>query len=233
MDRDWEQELVECIRQADRTGASDLIEDYAQLFGHESAITQLLGSALECFGHRWANCLEDTSLAQGYVASKVAEDALARVLHIRQSAPCVAIPTKGPVILGNIEDDYHPLGRKMVNAFLRIAGWEVHDLGVDVAPDALVDKAEALGARVIGASAMMFSTARNVTRLRAEIDRRNLTGLVQLAVGGAVFKLRPELVAEFGGDGTAPTALEASRLFDDLWQRSLLAHPGEWRGRRS
>jgi len=232
MERDWEQELVECIRQADRLGAADLIADWAQRYGYESAVTELLGSALEVFGRQWAECIEDTSLAQGYVASKIAEDALAKVLQTRLPVQAGVPGGKGPVVLGNIEEDYHPLGRKMVVSFLRLAGWEVHDLGVDVTPSTFVDEAEARGARVIGASAMMFSTARNVSKLREEIDRRNLGGVIQLAVGGAVFKLRPELVKEFGGDGTASTALEASALFDVLWRRSLVARPGTWSGGR-
>jgi methanogenic corrinoid protein MtbC1 len=109
----------------------------------------------------------------------------------------------------------------MVVAFLRTNGWEVLDLGVDVAPTQFVDQAEASGAKIIGASAMMHTTAKNVARIREEIDRRGLTGRLRLAVGGAVFKLRPELVEEFGGDGTAASAVEASTLFETLWQQAV------------
>ncbi|MDE3032549.1 MAG: corrinoid-binding protein, partial [Acidobacteriota bacterium] len=81
-----------------------------------------------------------------------------------------------------------------------------------------LDAAEAQGARVIGASAMMYTTAKNAARLREELERRGQAGRIQLALGGAVFKLRPELVATFGGDGTAPSAVEAPALFERLWQ---------------
>ena len=43
---------------------------------------------------------------------------------------------------------------------------------------------------------MMFTTAMNIRKLRDLIDARGLRGQIQLAVGGAVFNLRPELVAE-------------------------------------
>jgi methylmalonyl-CoA mutase cobalamin-binding domain/chain len=135
------------------------------------------------------------------------------------------MPVKGPVVVGNVEDDFHPLGRKMVAAFLRTEGWDVRDLGVDVSAEQFVDTAEASGARVIGASAMMYTTAKNVARIRNEIDRRGLTGKLQLAVGGAVFKLRPELLAEFGSDGTAVSAMEAATLFQELWQRAVDLDP--------
>lgn len=75
---------------------------------------------------------------------------------------------------------------------------------------------------MIGVSAMMYTTALNIKSLRAEIDRRGLTGKIQLAVGGAVFVLRPDLVDEIGGDGTARNAMAAPALFDDLWEKACL-----------
>ena len=132
----------------------------------------------------------------------------------------VSKEAKGPVVMGNIEDDYHPLGRKMVVAFLRVAGWKVLDLGNDVMPKKFVDTALEAGACIIGASAMMYTNAMNIKKIREEIDHRGLTGYLQLAVGGAVFKLRPELVQEVGGDGTAGDATKAPALMDELWKYS-------------
>jgi methanogenic corrinoid protein MtbC1 len=213
--------ILNAIREADRAGAAAIIDAWAAGRSYESAVLELLAPALESFGESWARSDTEASLAQGYVASKIAEDLLEKVLLERRQDARQGPATRGPVVLGNILDDFHPLGRKMVSAFLRIAGWEVIDLGVDVSPEEFLDQAEAAGARVIGASAMMFSTARNILLLRQEIERRGRTGRVQLAVGGAVFKLRPELVAAFGGDGTAASALQAPALFEDLWNRSL------------
>jgi methanogenic corrinoid protein MtbC1 len=56
---------------------------------------------------------------------------------------------------------------------------------------------------------MMLTTARNVLGIREELDRRGLSDSIRLAVGGAVFRMRPELVAEVGGEGTAVNALDA------------------------
>jgi methanogenic corrinoid protein MtbC1 len=101
-------------------------------------------------------------------------------------------------------------------------GWKIHDLGNDVPAGEFVETALQVGAQIIGASAMMYTTAMNIAKLREEINKRNLTGHFRLAVGGAVFKLRPELVHEVGGDGTAPNAINAPALFDRLY-RELMA----------
>jgi len=96
-------------------------------------------------------------------------------------------------------------------------------LGNDVPPQDFIAAVLEHDARVIGVSAMMLTTAENIRALRIEIDAQGLGGKVQLAVGGAVFKLRPELTHEVGGDGTASSAIQAPELFDRLWAKSLEA----------
>jgi methylmalonyl-CoA mutase cobalamin-binding domain/chain len=118
--------------------------------------------------------------------------------------------------VGNIEDDFHSLGRRIVISFLRCSGWEVHDLGNDVPPQRFIEKALDEKASVIGASAMMQTTALNIRKLRDLLDRQGLADQIKLAVGGAVFNWRPELVEEVGADGTASNAAEAARLFETL-----------------
>ena len=73
-------------------------------------------------------------------------------------------------MIGNIEDDFHSLGRQTVCPFLTAAGWEVHDLGNDVPAEQFLDKALEVNASVIGVSAMMQTTALNIRKLRAMID---------------------------------------------------------------
>ena len=230
MERNHSRELLLAIEKADRAGAAAIIESWAEGRSFSRVVPELLSPVLETFGESWATGLGGVSLATGYVASKVAEDVLTRILREASDSGATS-PLRGPVVLGNVEDDFHPLGRKMVAAFLRTEGWDVRDLGVDVSAEQFVDTAVATGARVIGASAMMFTTARNVAKIREELERRGQAGRVQLAVGGAVFKLRPELVAAFGADGTTPSAVGASALFEDLWQRAtrLMAGQGEVR----
>lgn len=212
--------LVACIQEADREKASVLLDQWIELHGVESMITEFLSPAMERLGEMWARNKSELSLAQGYVASKVAEDALAKTLKIKCAQGVSPGPLKGPVVLGNAQDDCHPLGRRMVSAFLKMEGWDVVDLGIDVTPEAFIQAVRHTGAKVIGVSAMMQSTARNIPAIRRLLDESGLSGHVQLAVGGAIFRLRPELVAQVGADGTAVNALDAPRLFAQLLEKA-------------
>jgi methanogenic corrinoid protein MtbC1 len=208
--------LIDDILEARMDGALERLNRVSFRDGYAAMIRDYLDPALQRVGAMWSQ--GSISLAQGYVAGKVAELVLNKAIESGESAALAQ--EQGVAVLGNIEDDFHALGRKMVASFLRLDGWKVEDLGNDVMPAAFVDAALRLNARVIGASAMMLSTALNVRALRAELDSRGLSGSVQLAVGGAVFRMRPGLVDEVGGDGSAPSALEAPALFRALKERA-------------
>jgi len=180
--------LVDFILAGEQSQADKLLADWADHNGHRSAICNILEPALEEIGRLWET--ENISLAAGYLAGKVAETILQRSVQKEESLPL----SKGPVIIGNIEDDYHSLGRRLIGIFLATAGWKVIDLGNDITPKEFVDAAIFHKATIIGASAMMFTTAQNIKKLRIEIDQRGLKGKIKLAAGGAVFKARPELV---------------------------------------
>jgi len=205
--------LYDSILRADRKEAGAMLGASSDEYGFPATIEDLLDPVLRLVGERFA--LDRISLAQGYVAGKIAEDLLARLESSTEDAAS-RLDKRGVAVIGNAEDDYHALGRRMLGTFLRIAGWTIIDLGNDVLAPAFVDRAEESGACVIGVSAMMLTNARNIARVRDEIDRRGLGDRVRLAVGGAVFVMRPELVAEVGGDGTAKTAMEAPGLFERL-----------------
>lgn len=214
--------VIDAILEGERESADRLLEDYATSCSYRETMNEVLEPVLDDIGTRWSE--ENISLAQGYVAGKVAEDLLHKVIEAAQGSETKQMD-RGPVVIGNIEDDYHSLGRKLISISLQTAGWQVHDLGSDVTPEEFVDKAIETGARVIGVSAMMYTTAENIKKVREELDRRNLSAKVMLAVGGAVFKLRPELTEEVGGDGTAANGFQVPILFAELHERSLRQVP--------
>lgn len=205
--------LLKAILEGRLDDAMAYLTAEAEREGYASTISASLEPALIAIGELWSQ--EMISLAQGYVAGKLAERVLDAALA-SEDAGGLKASRRGRAVLGNVEDDYHALGRRMVASFLRLDGWEVVDLGNDVEPARFVDAALEADARIIGVSSMMLSTARNLPRVRDEIEARGLGGRLRLAAGGAIFRLRPELVKELGADGTAATAIEAPALFRAL-----------------
>lgn len=205
--------LMDALIQADKEMAVEIISEWARIHTFKNSLISLFQPVLDRFGELWYK--GEISLAQGYVAGLIAEEVFVIASESGEFKKEDVDKSKVAVI-GNAEDDYHALGRKLLVTFLKMAGWQIHDLGNDVVAKDFVDKAVETDASVIGVSAMMYTTANNIRKIRDELDARNLTGKIQLAVGGAIFRLRPELCREVDGDGTVDNALEANDLFMKL-----------------
>ncbi|MBC7219565.1 MAG: corrinoid protein, partial [Hadesarchaea archaeon] len=65
---------------------------------------------------------------------------------------------QGKVVIGTVQGDIHSIGKNIVMMMLKAAGFEVVDLGVDVAVDKFVEAAERENADIIAASALMSFT---------------------------------------------------------------------------
>lgn len=202
--------LMEALIGADKDKAVDIIKSWANQYSYSNALVKLFQPVLDRFGELWYH--GKISLAQGYVAGLIAEEVFLAASQSDEFEQQHAGKNLIAVI-GNAEEDYHSLGRKLLVTFLKMAGWKVYDLGNDVVAEEFVDKAVETNASIIGVSAMMFTTAANIRKVREELDKRGLSGRIQLAVGGAIFRIRPELCKEVGGDGTVDNALEANDLF--------------------
>ncbi len=207
-------QLLNLILTADRAGANKLLEEFGEKEGYNNAVIKILEPVLEHIGIIW-NSNEGVSLAQAYVAAKISEDFMTKISSVHQNNMRAGIK-KCVVVLDNIEDDFHSLGRKMVSIFLKSAGYEICDLGNDVPAVDFIDKAIEIGACFVGVSAMMYSTAMNIKKIRDELDKRGLCDKIKLIAGGAVFRIRPELVSEVGADATAANAIIAPAVFDKL-----------------
>jgi len=111
------------------------------------------------------------------------------------------VPLRGKVVLGTIKGDLHDIGKNLVGIMLKGAGFEVIDLGHDVAPEAFVDAAVREEASLIGMSALLTTT---MTRMREVVDlveSRGLSGQIKTIVGGA--PLSPDFAREIGANDYA------------------------------
>ena len=212
MDIIEQQKIInDLVNEGEKDKAVRLLIDWSKQTSFSQVTIDILEPLLVDVGQRWMQ--GKVSLAFGYLSGKIAEEFYTISAESLEYKPK---DIKGTVILGNIEDDFHPLGRRMVNIYSKAAGWNIIDLGNDVPAELFIEEAIKNNADIIAISAMMFTTAKNISKVRVLLDSNNLSNKLKLAVGGAVFKLRPELVAVVGGDGTAETAIGAPELFSKL-----------------
>jgi 5-methyltetrahydrofolate--homocysteine methyltransferase len=95
------------------------------------------------------------------------------------------VPTSGTVVIGSVRGDLHDIGKNLVGIMLAGAGFEVVDLGSDVAPERFVDAACDHGASVIGLSALLTTTMPVMKDVVELVRARGLHDRIKVIVGGA------------------------------------------------
>jgi 5-methyltetrahydrofolate--homocysteine methyltransferase len=124
------------------------------------------------------------------------------------------IAPRGKIVLGTVRGDLHDIGKNLVGIMLRGAGFEVIDLGHDVAPERMVEAARDEGAIIIGMSALLTTT---MPVMREVVDRlrdARLDANVKTLVGGA--PVTEEFAKEIGADAYAYDAANAVEVVKRL-----------------
>ena len=115
----------------------------------------------------------------------------------------------GKVVIGTVKGDLHDIGKNLVSMMLQGAGFDIVDLGVDVAPDKFIDAVKESGADLVALSALLTTT---MPAMKTTIDALQAAGLhdrVKVVIGGAPVTQR--YADEIGADGYAPDANSAVR----------------------
>jgi len=116
----------------------------------------------------------------------------------------------GYVVLGTVKGDVHSIGKNIVGAMLKMSGFEVYDLGIDVAASAFVTKAEEVGADIIAASALMSTTMPQQKSIIEHLEARGVRGKYRVLIGGG--STSQEWADSIGADGYGRTAGDAAAL---------------------
>jgi 5-methyltetrahydrofolate--homocysteine methyltransferase len=117
------------------------------------------------------------------------------------------IPSMGKVVIGSVRGDLHDIGKNLVGIMLQGAGFEVVDLGRDVAPEQLVEAAGTSDALVIGMSALLTTTMPVMHEVVERIEKEGLSGKVKTIVGGA--PVDEQFAREIGADAYGYDAANA------------------------
>ncbi len=123
------------------------------------------------------------------------------------------VASGGKVAIGTTEGDLHDIGKNLVAMMVEGSGYEIVDLGVDVAPERFV-KAVRDGANVVAMSALLTTTMTSMRHAIEAIEEAGLRDQVRIVGGGAPITM--SYADEIGADGYAEDASSAVRLVKEV-----------------
>ena len=122
----------------------------------------------------------------------------------------------GKAAIGTVQGDVHDIGKNIVIMMLEANGWDVTDLGVDVAPEEFCTAVKENDFQVLGLSALLTVTMPNQRQTIEALKATGLRGKVKVAIGGAM--CTQHWAGQIGADCYATDAAEAVKKFRLLVQ---------------
>ena len=120
----------------------------------------------------------------------------------------------GRVVIGTVQGDLHDIGKNLVASMLEGGGFEVVDLGVDVAPEKFVEAAKEKPGTIVALSALLTTTMPQMKKVIDALKDAGLASSSKVMIGGA--PVTSDFAKEIGADGYSENASTAVALARQL-----------------
>ncbi|QOX63732.1 cobalamin-binding protein [Anoxybacterium hadale] len=102
-------------------------------------------------------------------------------------APCIGaggVSKLGKLVIGSAPGDLHDIGKNIFIAMMEAAGFEVHDLGIDVAPEKFVEKVKEVQPDIVGISGLLTLSLDTMGDVINALKQAGLRDGVKVMIGG-------------------------------------------------
>ncbi len=202
--------VIESILNADDTKTLELTKKALEKgISPEELITSGLQAAMSAVGEKFST--GEFFLPEMLLSSR----AMSRALDVLEPLLSASgIPSIGRVVIGTVFGDIHDLGKSLVSMFLRGAGFEVIDLGINVSTDKYVTAVKEHKPDIVGMSALIGTTMPGTRDVIKALEVAGLRFKVKVIVGGAPITQR--FADGIGADGYAPDGGSTIKLCQNL-----------------
>lgn len=129
---------------------------------------------------------------------------------------------RGRILIGTVAGDMHDIGKNMVVTLLKGVGFEVKDLGINVARETFVREVTEYRPDILGLSALLTSTMVEMREVIGALDQNGLRGSCRVMVGGA--PVSEQFAREIQADGWAADAIGAVAMAKQLLAQRTAGH---------
>ena len=208
-----EEQVKELVEEWDEDGLKNLcrsVLDNQEATAEE--LLEIIGNLMKFIGSQFEN--EDIFLPDLIGAAGVVKTVIDDVLDPAIRASGSEKKTLGKIVIGTVESDVHSIGKDLVASFLFSNGFDVYNLGVEVTAEEFINKAEEVGAKIIGMSSLLTMSMDFQRQVIEELNKRGLREKYKVIVGGA--PTTEEWSEQIGADGWADDAIETVSLVKKL-----------------
>ena len=127
------------------------------------------------------------------------------------------VQSAGKVVIGTVKGDLHDIGKNLVGLMLEGAGFEIRDMGIDVAAEDFVAALQTETADILALSALLTTTLPSMKQTIKAVEEAGLRSQVKIIIGGA--PVTEEYARQIGADGYSPDASRAVGVAESLMRK--------------
>jgi len=124
------------------------------------------------------------------------------------------VETKGRFAIATVKGDIHDIGKNIVAILLKGAGYEVHDLGVDVPTEKVIEFVKEERPGYLGLSALLTTTMTEMGVLIKALEESSVRNSVKVLIGGAA--VSQEFAQEISADAYCIDGFHAIRILEEF-----------------
>ena len=166
----------------------------------ETTLNKGLIAAMDVVGDRFSK--NEIYIPEILIAARAMKSAMA---ILEPELVKAGVEPIGKFLIGTVQGDLHDIGKNLVAMMLKGGGFEVIDLGIDVAAEKFVEQAKATQVQLIGMSTLLTTTMPAMEKTIKALRDAGISAKVM--VGGA--PVTQDYADKIGADGYAPDAAMA------------------------
>jgi methanogenic corrinoid protein MtbC1 len=207
--KDYCNKLERALLTVDRQAAGQIITSAINSSSAIEVVGNLVTMTLKQIGDAWET--GRLALSQVYMSGIICEELIDKILP-----PQSAMRISQPKMAIGVFEDYHVLGKRIVQSTLRASGYEMTDLGAGLTSEKVIELIDREKIKILLLSVLMLPSALHIKELKRKLNGRN----VKLIVGGAPFRFDPELYKEVGADAfgkdSSDAILVVSKIMEEI-----------------
>ncbi|AFM41744.1 putative cobalamin binding protein [Desulfosporosinus acidiphilus SJ4] len=116
----------------------------------------------------------------------------------------------GSIVIGTVQGDLHDIGKNIFGSMAEAAGFDVYDLGIDVSPEAFVEKVKEVNPQIVGMSGVLTLAIDSMRNTISALKQGGLKDSVKIIIGGN--PVNEDACKQIGADAFTTNAAEGLKI---------------------
>jgi len=175
------EELLQAIAELEEEKSYTLVKKVLDEGVNPKEIIDILRKGVEIVGERFNK--KEYFLTELVMSGEIFQQS-AKILETAMKEESETIESLGVVVIGTVKGDVHDIGKNIFVTLLQAAGFEVHDLGVDIAAEKFINKVKETKADIVAYSGLLTVALGSMKKTTEALKSAGLREEVKIIIGG-------------------------------------------------